>query len=55
MEGLVFLGREILKKAGTRFSLLSEKECINSIFEAFGWTVEARKKMRPTSVSTRCP
>ena len=44
-----FLGREIIKR-GSEILLAVKKEYVNSIFEAFGWPVEARRKLKPATV-----
>ena len=44
-----FLGREIIKR-GSEILLAVKKEYVNSIFEAFGWSVESRRKLKPATV-----
>ena len=44
-----FLGREIIKR-GHDILLAVKKEYVESIFEAFGWNREARKKMKACTV-----
>ncbi|OLP76501.1 Exportin-2, partial [Symbiodinium microadriaticum] len=44
-----FLGREIIKR-GHDILLAVKKECVESIFEAFGWNREARRKMKACTV-----
>ena len=44
-----FLGREIIKR-GSEILLAVKKEYVNSIFEAFGWSVESRRKLKPAAV-----
>ena len=44
-----FLGREIIKR-GRDILLAVKKEYVESIFEAFGWNREARRKMKACTV-----
>ena len=44
-----FLGREIIKR-GHDILLAVKKEYVDSIFEAFGWNKDARRKMKPCTV-----
>ena len=44
-----FLGREITQR-GRDILLAVKKEYVESIFEAFGWNLEARKKMKACAV-----